>query len=373
MGAPPIVGTVGIIGGGQLGRMLAQAARPLGIACRVLDPDPACSAGMVCEQVVGPYDDLLALDRLAEGCDAVTYEFENVPVEAAEHLARRVPVHPAPIALRTAQDRLNERTLFADLGIPTPPFERIDAEHHLAPALARTGTPALLKARRLGYDGKGQFLISAPADAARAWQAIAQAPAILDAFVPFERELSVIAVRSSSGEVRCWPLTQNIHRAGILRLSRAPAPDVPDTLRARAESAAAAIMGRLGYIGVMAVEFFQVGTGEASTLIANEIAPRVHNSGHWTIEGAATSQFENHLRAVLGMSLGDTSATTHSAMVNCIGELPREGAVEASPGATLHDYAKPPRPGRKVGHVTITADTPQELDQRLERFTRIVG
>ncbi|MEZ6318697.1 MAG: 5-(carboxyamino)imidazole ribonucleotide synthase [Phycisphaerales bacterium] len=364
---------VGILGGGQLARMLAQAAQTLGVRTRVLDPAPGCSASFVCDHVVGAYDDPDALARLADGCDVVTYEFENVPVESAERLAARVPVHPTPRALRVAQDRLNERALFAELGIATPGFEGVNSIDDLGRAIEAVGTPCLLKARRLGYDGKGQFLISSPADAGAAWDAIGRAPAILDAFVPFERELSVIAVRSSAGEVRCWPITQNVHRGGILRFSRAPARGVSDSVRAHAEGAAKAVLDHLEYVGVLAVEFFQVGAGESATLVANELAPRVHNSGHWTIEGARTSQFENHLRAVLGAPLGDTSLAHPSAMVNCIGDLPRPGAAEATPGAVVHDYQKSPRPGRKVGHVTITADNDAELDARIERYTRVVG
>ncbi|GJM17923.1 MAG: N5-carboxyaminoimidazole ribonucleotide synthase [Phycisphaeraceae bacterium] len=364
---------VGILGGGQLARLLAQAGEKLGVRCRVLDPNPECSAGRVCEQVVGAYDDADALGRLADGCDVVTYEFENVPVESAEWVAQRVPVHPTPGALRVAQDRLNERELFAQLGVAMPGFVPIDSEHQIAPALTRVGEPALLKARRLGYDGKGQFLVSGAHDAPAAWRAIGGAPAILDAFVPFERELSVVAVRARDGECRFYPPAQNVHRGGILRLTRAPAPGVPAGLRERAESAARAIMDHLGYVGVMAVEFFQTGEGADATLLANEIAPRVHNTGHWTIEGAPASQFENHLRAVLGMELGETAGSVASAMVNAIGELPDPVRVASVPGAVLHDYEKAPRPGRKVGHVTITACSPAELSARLEHYTRVVG
>lgn len=370
MGDTPLVG---ILGGGQLARMLAEAAETLGVRTRALDPNPACSASHVTEVVVGGYDDPGSLARLADGCDAVTYEFENVPVVSAERVADRTPVHPTPVALRVAQDRLNERTLFAELGIATPAYEGVGSIDGLARAIDAVGTPCLLKARRLGYDGKGQFLISSPDDAATAWDAIGRAPAILDAFVPFERELSVIAVRPRAGEVRCWTITQNVHRGGILRFSRAPAPGVSDAVRAQAEGAARAVLDELGYVGVLAVEFFQIGAGDGATLVANELAPRVHNSGHWTIEGARTSQFENHIRAVLGMDLGDTSLARPSAMINCIGELPRPGAAEATPGAVVHDYQKSPRPGRKVGHVTITGETESELVQRVERFTRVVG
>jgi 5-(carboxyamino)imidazole ribonucleotide synthase len=364
---------LGIVGGGQLGLMLAQAAAPLGVRCRFLDPDPNCCAARAGELIVGAYDDPQSLDRLAAGCVAVTYEFENVPAAAASHLERAHTLFPPSLALQTAQDRLHERTLFAELGIPSPSFVRIHSLEELKAEAARATLPALLKARRLGYDGKGQALLSAPADAEAAWDAIGRAPAILDAFVRFSRELSILAVRGRDGAAAFYPLVQNVHRGGILRLSRAPAPGVTPALQAQAERAARAILDRLSYVGVLAVEFFQVGDGPGAMLVANEIAPRVHNSGHWTIEGARTSQFENHIRAVLGMPLGGTAALGASAMVNGIGELPRADRVASVPGAVLHDYGKSPRPGRKVGHVTITAPDEAELDRRLEHYTRVVG
>ena len=365
--------TLGILGGGQLAWMLARAASTLGVDTRVLDPNPDCSAARTSTVIAGAYDDRDALARLADGCNALTYEFENVPVESARFVETIAPVRPAPIALEIAQDRLNERTLFAELGIDTPTFATVDSLDELRDALSRFAPPALLKARRLGYDGKGQALVGKPDDAEGAWDAIGRTPAILDAFVPFTRELSVVAVRTVAGETRAWPLTQNTHRGGILRLSIAPAPDVPDHLAQAAHDAASRIMDRLGYVGVMAVEFFQVGSGSDARLLANEIAPRVHNSGHWTIEGAATSQFENHVRAVLGMPLGPTDAVGHSAMVNVIGDMPRPGAAASVEGAVLHDYAKSPRPGRKLAHVTINARDEATLRARLEHFTRIVG
>jgi len=327
----------------------------------------------VCEQVVGAFDDPEALARLAEGCDVVTYEFENVPVASAEMLAGRAPVYPPPRALEVAQDRLNERRLFRKLGVPIPEFEVIDSLADLRSAAQTMTLPALLKARRLGYDGKGQFLLCDPAECADAWDAIGRAPALLDTFIDFERELSVIAARSTTGETAFYPLSENIHRGGILRVSRSPAPEITPALQQQAERHARAILDELGYVGVLAVEFFQVGTGEDATLIANEIAPRVHNSGHWTIEGARTSQFENHLRAVLGLPLGPTGAAGHSAMINLIGDIPRREAVLAVPGAALHLYGKSPRPGRKVGHVTLSADSREDVDRLFERFTRIIA
>lgn len=370
---------VAILGGGQLGRMLALAGAPLGVRCRVLDPSPECSAGQVTEQVVGGYKDPRALERLADGADVVTYEWENVPVASASAFDGRLPVHPSCKALETAQDRLRERELFERLGIATPTWRAVDRREDLAAAVEAVGTPALLKARRGGYDGKGQAPIESPDDAERAWDALAiddgnvPGGAVLDAFVPFRRELSILAVRSTTGETGFYPLVQNTHRGGILRLSRAPAPGVRDEDVRAARDAAAAILDDLDYAGVLAVEFFDTGSGDGSGLIANEIAPRVHNSGHWTIEGAVTSQFENHLRAILGLPLGSCEARGHSAMVNAIGDLPRRVGVLAVPGAALHVYGKSARPGRKVGHVTITAEDAGDLDALLERYTRVVG
>ncbi|MFT5424481.1 MAG: 5-(carboxyamino)imidazole ribonucleotide synthase [Phycisphaerales bacterium] len=381
-----------ILGGGQLARMMAQAAEPMGVRCRVLDPSEHPSAARFAEHVRTDYDDPAGLAQLAQGAAAVTYEWENVPAESAERLAESVPVHPAPIALRTAQDRQHERELFARLGVPLPRTQTIDSLDELTSAFAvGFPTPCLLKARRMGYDGKGQFLLSSPGDAPAAWDAMGgdrivaggsgggiAGGAVLDAFVDFVRELSIIACRGNDGSIEVYPLTQNTHRGGILRLSIAPAPNVEPHFERLAREHIAAIMSELEYVGVMALELFEVPgeRGAPSTLVANEIAPRVHNSGHWTIEGAQTSQFANHVRAVLGLPLGSASvnpAAPVSAMVNAVGALPRPEAVNATPGAVLHDYEKTPRPGRKVGHTTITASTPEELRARLERFTRIVG
>jgi len=369
-GAPT---TLGIIGGGQLGMMLARAAGQIGIACVALDPDPRCCAAQACEVIAGAYDDPDALDALASRAGVVTYEFENVPVESARRVMARVPVRPDPAALETAQDRLNERSMFDRLGIQTPRYARVDSLDDLRGAIDSLGTPALLKARRLGYDGKGQALVSEPGGAGRAWEAIGRVPAILDAFVPFAREVSVIACRGLSGVDAFYPIAHNVHRGGILRVTRAPAPGVRPSLASSARDAAAAILDELGYVGVLAVEFFQVGDGDDACLLANEIAPRVHNTGHWTIEGARTGQFENHVRAVCGMELGAPDAVGHSAMINIIGSEPRRGAIESLPGAAAHMYRKPPRPGRKLGHVTITGATRADVEARLEQCTRVVG
>jgi 5-(carboxyamino)imidazole ribonucleotide synthase len=341
---------VAIVGGGQLGRMLALAGYPLGMRFRVLDPSPDAPAAQVADLVVGAYDDPEALARLAEGADVVTYEFENVPAAAARRLEDLAPVFPSPRSLEVAQDRLKEKELFVDVGLTVPPFAAVDAEDDLRHALEVTGLPAVVKTRRLGYDGKGQALIREPGDVPGAWAAVGGAPSIVEAFVDFRRELSIVAVRGSDGATAFYPLVENVHRDGILRVSRAPA-SVGAEVQLEAQHRASRVLERLGHVGVLAIELFETRDG----LFGNEMAPRVHNSGHWTIEGAETSQFENHLRAVTGLPLGPTTPIGHTAMVNLIGAVPDTSAVAAIPGAHLHLYGKEPRPGRKVGHVTVRA------------------
>ncbi len=364
---------VGIIGGGQLALMLAQSVQKLGVRCTVLDPNDACCASAVCEQIVGEYDDPQALKQLAECSEVVTYEFENVPAAAGEVIKPLKPIHPNPDALGYAQDRHVERTMFRDLDIAIPSYRAVDSVDALHAALDELGTPAILKARTLGYDGKGQALINDISTAADAFSSIGSAPAILDQFVEFERELSIVATRSIEGDIAYYPLSANVHRGGILRVSKAPARDVSKHLIDQAQHAARQILNRFEYVGTIAVEFFQIGTGENATLVANEIAPRVHNTGHWTIEGAQTSQFENHMRAVMGMELGSADPIGCSAMVNIIGDEPRKGALESMPEAHVHMYGKAPRAGRKIGHVTLNAPSESELDALLERFTRVIG
>jgi 5-(carboxyamino)imidazole ribonucleotide synthase len=358
---------IGILGAGQLGRMLALAGYPLGLRFRVLDPTPDSPAGQLAEQIVAPYDDDVALARLADDAALVTYEFENVPVEAARALERFAPVFPPPAALETAQDRLVEKTFFQRLGIATPPFAAVDTRADLDAALARIGLPAVLKTRRLGYDGKGQLVIRSAAEIEPAWQSLGGQALILERFVAFTRELSLLAVRGRDGATACYPLVENEHRDGILRRSLAPAPDSA-TLQPQAEEDAGRILDALGYVGVLAVELFEVG----GALLANEIAPRVHNSGHWTIEGAATSQFENHLRAVCGLPLGATAMRGHAAMLNLIGQTPDPADVLRVPEAHLHRYGKAPRPGRKLGHITVCADDAQILAERLAALAALL-
>jgi 5-(carboxyamino)imidazole ribonucleotide synthase len=355
-GARPL--RVGILGGGQLGRMLGLAGIPLGLRFRFLDPGgdgaPAAAVGSVVE---GDYADPAALDRFVRGLDLVTWEFENVPVESARALARKVPVFPPPEALEAAQDRWVEKETFRKLGIPVAPSRPVNTREDLEAAVDEVGLPAIVKTRRFGYDGKGQALLRSRADLDDAWERMGGSPLILEGFVRFHRELSLLVARSRSGETRSWPLTENVHRNGILRTSFAPsAAPRASALQAEAERYGAALLDALGYVGVLAVEFFETDEG----LVANEMAPRVHNSGHWTQDGACTSQFENHLRAILGLPLGPTGLRGGegggAAMVNFIGGLPtREQVLTGDPVVVtaLHLYDKAPRPGRKVGHMNV--------------------
>src|SRR5690606_18873 len=360
------MGTVGILGGGQLARMLALAAAPLGLRVLVMDTVADACAGQCAPLLVGDYRDEAALAEFAAKAGVATFDFENVPAASAQWLARRIPVYPGPGALAVAQDRLAEKTLFRELGIPVPDFVDVPTREALEAAVARIGTPCILKTRRLGYDGKGQFRIRATADVDAAWAALgaqaAEVGLILEAFVPFERELSVVAVRGRDGDFRTWPLTENWHVDGVLSASLAPARCEP-ALEAQAHAHARALAERLDYTGVFALELFC----RDGVLLANELAPRVHNSGHWTIEGAETSQFENHLRAVLGLPLGATRMIGHACMLNWIGAMPDPAPVLREPGGHWHDYGKQARDGRKVGHATLRADTPQALQAALER------
>ena len=358
--------TVGILGGGQLARMMALSGAPLGLRFLVLDNVSDACAGQFAPMVVGDYTDEAALAEFASQVDVATFDFENVPAASAEWLSSRVPVFPNPRALGLSQDRLAEKTLFRELGIPVPDFADITDRAALDAAVTTLGAPCILKTRRLGYDGKGQFRIKTAGDVDAAWEALgAQASTvglILEAFVPFERELSVVAVRGRDGEFRSWPLTENWHVDGVLSASLAPAR-VDDAMAARAIAYAKSLAEAMDYVGVFALELF-CRDGE---LLANEIAPRVHNSGHWTIEGSETSQFQNHLRAVAGMPLGDTRMVGHACMLNWIGEMPDAHPVLREPGGHWHDYGKSARTGRKVGHATLRADSAQELAQSLTR------
>ena len=362
--------TIGILGGGQLGRMLALSGYPLGLSFKTFDPSSDAVAGHVAPLLNEDPNDVDALGWFSKGLDAVTYEWENVPVASARFLQQRVPVFPPPRALEVAGDRLDEKSFFRDMGVPCPAFWPISTRQELEDAAKESGFPCVLKTRRFGYDGKGQTVLREARDIARAWDEIGGVPLILEAFVPFDRELSILATRSRAGDMRFYPLVENHHRGGILRLSLAPAPGHSAELQSVAESFARTIMDELGYVGTMALELFQVGDG----LLANEIAPRVHNSGHWTIEGSATSQFENHLRAVAGLPLGSTAMRSpHAAMVNLIGELPDLAAVLSIEGAHAHYYGKDVKPGRKVGHVTLLADDGAELKTRVDAVLKLLN
>jgi 5-(carboxyamino)imidazole ribonucleotide synthase len=366
--------TIGILGGGQLGYMLALAGYPLGLHFRFFDPSPEAPVGRIASRVTADFGDEAALEKFANGLELVTYEFENVPVDAVRFLAERVPVLPSAKALEVAQDRINEKTLFRELGIPTTEFEPVGGRDDLDAAVKKIGLPAILKTCRMGYDGKGQWHLRTPDDVARAKSELPTAttqsasngiPYILEKFVPFTRELSVIAVRARTGETAVYPLVENHHRGGILRLSIAPAPHLDPSIQRSAEQAARAVFDELEYVGVLAIEFFE----QAGKLLANEMAPRVHNSGHWTIEGALTSQFENHLRAVVGLPLGSTLPIGCSAMLNLIGETPDAAEVLAVRDAHLHLYGKSPRTGRKLGHVTLRASSSEQLASRLSELS----
>ena len=360
--------TIGILGGGQLARMLALAGAPLGQRFLVVDSVPDACASQVAPLMTADWRDFDALAEFARRIDVATFDFENVPADTAHWLTEHTRVYPNPEALGIAQDRLAEKNLFREIGLATPAFAAVDSREDLARAIESIGLPAVLKTRRLGYDGKGQAVLRNPTDADVAWALLGSAPLILEAFVPFTREVSVVAVRSQAGEFRPYPLTQNWHSGGILAASLAPAPHA-DSLTERAFAHARALAERLDYVGTFALELFD----RDDELLGNEIAPRVHNSGHWTIEGAITSQFENHVRAVVGLPLGDTSLRMPSVMLNWIGDLPDASVILSESDAHWHDYGKEPRAGRKVGHATVCARTNAELGERLARIGRALG
>ena len=358
--------TVGILGGGQLARMMVLAGAPLGVRFELFDPAADACGAPLAPLTVGAFDDRDALAAFAARVDVVTFDFENVPADSAHWLADRVPVYPPPAALAVAQDRLSEKTLFQQLDIPLPPFADIRSRDELAVKAAEFGLPCILKTRRLGYDGKGQFRLRSEADIDAAWQALGgqveHTGLILEGFVAFQREVSVIAVRGRDGEFRAWPVTGNRHVDGVLSASVAPA-----VLSTAEQDAAVGYARRLAdhqqYVGVFALELF-CRDGE---LLANEMAPRVHNSGHWTIEGSETSQFENHLRAVLGLPLGDTRMLGHACMLNWIGTMPDPVPVLSQVAGHWHDYGKQSREGRKVGHATLRDDNADALATALQQ------
>jgi 5-(carboxyamino)imidazole ribonucleotide synthase len=339
---------VGIVGGGQLGRMLALAGHPLGIRCRVLDPSPDPPAAGVAEVIRAEFDDQQGLRRLADGATVVTFELEHVPIGAVKCLEGLVRIAPGVAAIAAAQDRLVEKHLFTRLGIPVAPFAAVDDESSLMAAVATLGLPLVVKTRFAGYDGRGQRVLRSGGDVAAAHDMLSGHGLVAERLLTFRRELSLLAVRGVDGGSCFYAMPENTHRAGILRVSRAPVEVAADRVAA-AQIYASRLVDELGYVGVLALELFETDDG----LVANELAPRVHNSGHWTIEGATTSQFENHLRAVCGLPLGSPAARGAAAMVNLIGREPDSAALLALPNLHLHRYGKTARAHRKLGHVTI--------------------
>jgi 5-(carboxyamino)imidazole ribonucleotide synthase len=351
MQALPPGSTIGILGSGQLGRMLAMAAARLGLKCHIYadTSGPAFDVAAAC--TTGAYEDAGKLEAFARSVDAVTYEFENVPLIAAEVAQRVCPLLPGPLALKVAQDRLEEKTFISALKVPVAPFARIDGPQHFAQALRAVGSPAILKTRRLGYDGKGQVPIKSEAELAAAFLSVEGVPCVLEGVVKFAFEVSVLIVRGADGTSSCYDIPVNEHEGGILRTSTVPV-DMPAEHQERARAIARTIAEALDYVGLLAVEMFYVGGAEP--FLVNEIAPRVHNSGHWTIDACAVSQFENHMRAVTGWPLGGTGRHSDARMQNLIGDEVKDWArLAAEPGACVHIYGKgQARPGRKMGHVT---------------------
>lgn len=357
---------VGIVGGGQLARMLALAGHPLGLTFQTLDPDPSAAASALTDQVVGEYGDDEKLRWLAHHCHCLTYEFEHLPVEALRAVAGRVPIYPSLEALEVAQDRAQEKALFRELDIPAPRTAAVHTLAELDSTLTDIGLPAVLKTRRLGYDGRGQRLLQDCRGLATTWRELGGQPLVVEEHVPFDRELSIIAIRGKGGETAFYPLVENEHQQGMLRAS-VPRPE--DPLNQVAQRYASRLLDALRYVGVLVLELFQVD----GRLLANEFAPRVHNSGHWTIEGAETSQFENHLRAILGLPLGSCRPVDYCAMINLIGQLPDASALLAIPGTHLHVYGKHPRPNRKLGHVTIRERDATALTVRVQNVRALIN
>lgn len=349
--------------------MLALAGYQLGIEFRFFDPNSGAPVGQIGELVAEDYSNHGALARFLDGVDVVTYEFESIPLSTVQFVAERVKVFPPVKALETAQDRLLEKRLFETLDIPTPPFAPVDSLRDLEAAISRIGLPVVLKTRRMGYDGKGQVVIRESSSIDAAWKQLAGSPLLVEKYVSFQHELSVIGVRDVRGREVFYPPVENVHRDGILRKSTAPAPSATPDISARAIDYCRRLMDRLEYVGVLALELFSVD----GALLANEMAPRVHNSGHWTIEGAETSQFENHLRAVLSLPLGATTLRGRSVMLNIIGRIPPVAAVLAVDGAHLHLYGKAPTEKRKVGHVTMVAQSPEALDRGTQQLLRVLA
>jgi len=361
---------LGIIGGGQLGRMLAHAAQRLGIDVTILDPKENCSAGQVARQIVGAYDDVEKLRELAAVSDAITYEFENVPIEPLAALDGKIPLRPSPRGLAAAQDRLTEKTLFRSVGMQTADFAAIDSLNDLERECATLNGACILKTRRFGYDGKGQARIDTQQDIQGAWDDLKDnGPLILEKRIDFKRELAIIAARDADGNEALYPVTQTHHRNGILHRTLAPAPVLTDEIEQQARTYVDKLLKQLDYVGVLALELFETDDG----LLANEFAPRVHNSGHWTIEGTTCSQFENQVRAVMGLPLGAPTLRGPTGMLNLIGNVPPRAPILSAPDTALHLYGKSGRAGRKIGHITVTASTQDDVTKRVDAIEKIVA
>lgn len=356
---------IGVLGAGQLGRMLAVSGYPLAKDFVFYDMSGSPSAGLgeVIIDREGEY-----VDDFLSRVDRVTYEFEHLPVDVAERMAKEKPVHPCPRALQVCQNREAEKTLFGELGIPTPEWAVADSPETLRQAAEQLGCPVVAKSVTEGYDGKGQAVLKAPEEAGDAWASIGHSRVIVEKFVDFRREVSIIAVRSEDGDLAFYPMAENTHHDGILRYSIAPAPELSTDVTDAAERYIRALLNELDYVGVLTLELFETDNG----LVANEMAPRVHNSGHWTIEGAHTSQFENHIRAVSGHPLGNVAARGLSCMINIIGEHGDTDRILELPYAHLHLYNKGERPGRKLGHVTVLADSYEELVWRVRNTAQFL-
>lgn len=359
--------TIGILGGGQLARMMALAGYPLGFRFVFFDPDRSACAGQVGSLIIADYNNELAIEEFCQQVDVVTLDFENVPVETVRRIANKKPVFPSADVLAIAQDRLLEKEFCQSIGVPTAAFTTINSLSELKFAAKKYNYSAVLKTRRMGYDGKGQYLIKQEDDINQIPDSVFQHDLIVEQLVAFKREVSVIVVRNAEGDLKTWPLCENKHKEGILTTTMVPAKEEP--LDALAFEYAQKMAEQLNYIGVMVVEFFQT----ESQVMVNEFAPRVHNSGHWTIEGAHTSQFENHLRAGLGLTLGDTGMNGMAAMLNWISAFPDSNLAISDIGVHWHIYGKEPRPGRKIGHTTLTAPDPQQLHDKILQLVNRLG
>ncbi len=366
----PARASVGIVGGGQLARMLVLAGARIGLRFKIYDPSPDACAGALAPLTCGAFADANALLAFARDLDVLTFDFENVPASTLAALGRDIKIAPNPTALAMAQDRLSEKQAFTQLGIPVAPYRAVSTSSEMQQAVAELGAPGILKTRTLGYDGKGQTRVNSIDKAQAAFESLGLSPCVFEQMVPFSRELSIIAVRGQNGEFCCYPLTENVHDAGILAVSLAPAR-VSEELNALAVSYARKVAEHIDYVGTFALEFFHLTDAQhGESLVVNEMAPRVHNSGHWTIEGAECSQFENHLRAVTGLPLGSTTLRQASLMLNWVGELPDAVPQLSCANLAWHDYGKSARAARKVGHSTLCADSLELLSVKLDALER---